>query len=150
MATLENIQSKIESYSKKYRREGLEPIQPGDVYSLNKYISITGVTPKLYWPDSWPLSNRRGIYAIFSHEQVLYIGKASQQPMGNRLSSYFKTGEEKHICVIAPGHTWSKPPTHVATWAVPDHMFFEASALEEFLINEFKNELPDNSLGKNA
>jgi hypothetical protein len=150
MATIETLRYKINEYKAKYRRESLPQIEEGKIYSLNKDITIKGASPTLFWPDTWPLSNRRGIYAIFSHEQLLYLGKASQQPLGNRLGSYFHNGEEKHIAVTAPGHTWSNPPTHVITWAVPKDMPFEASALEEFLIKELATELPDNTAGKNT
>ena len=150
MATLETLRNKIEEYKLKYRKESLPPIEESQIYSLNRNITIKGASPILFWPDTWPHSDSRGIYAIFSHDTLLYIGKASQQPIGNRLGSYFKYGEEKYISVTAPGHVWSNPPTHVVTWAVPEDMFFEASAIEEFLIKELATELPDNTAGKNA
>lgn len=148
MASLKKLQDTINEYAKKYRKDGLENLEQGEVYSLNKAVDIRSTTPSLYWPATWPLSHRRGIYAIFSHEELLYIGKASQQAIGHRLSSYFKQVEGK--CSIAQGHSWSSPPTHVVTWAVSDLMFFEASALEEYVIHQLKDELPDNTVGKSA
>lgn len=148
MADLLKLQETIQEYVNNYRRTGVEDLKQGGVYGLDKSIEIRSTTPSVYWPETWPLSHRRGIYAIFSHEELLYIGKASQQALGFRLSSYFKQVEGK--CVIAPGHSWSSEPTHVVTWAVPEDMFFEASALEEFIIDRLKHELPDNTVGKSA
>ena len=95
------------------------------------------------------LDSSPGVYRMLDAEsRVLYVGKASQQAIGYRLSSYFKKVDG--ICSIAQGHSWSSPPTHVVTWAVPDLMFFEASALEEYVIHQLKDELPDNTVGKSA
>lgn len=148
MADLLKLQETIQEYVNNYRRTGVEDLKQGAVYGLDKSREIRSTTPSVYWPETWPLSHRRGIYAIFSHEELLYIGKASQQALGFRLSSYFKQVEGK--CVTAPDHSWSSEPTHVVTWAVPEDMFFEASALEEFIIDRLKHELPDNTLGKSA
>jgi hypothetical protein len=147
MATLEDLQGKIEEYITKYRREDLPKIKQSGVYGLYPDIPFNGQIPSQRWPELWPYTNQRGIYAIFNHEKLLYIGKASQQDIGYRLSSYFKYGEDKKCHSI---HKWSNPPTHIVVWAVPEGMFFEASALEEFLINELKDDLPDNTAGKNV
>jgi hypothetical protein len=148
MASLISLKNAVEEYSDKFRRCDVEALIEGDIYSLDESIEVSSISPTLYWPATWPLSHRRGIYAIFSHEELLYIGKASQQALGCRLSSYFKQIDGK--CEVASGHTWSSQPTHIVTWAVPENMFFEASALEEFLIDYFNNELPDNTVGKSA
>nr|WP_075519029.1 GIY-YIG nuclease family protein [Moritella viscosa]SHO17593.1 Putative uncharacterized protein [Moritella viscosa] len=148
MACLAKLKSAIAVYSDTYRRSDVTQLEEGKIYGLDKDIEIRSTLPTSYWPETWSLSHRRGIYAIFSHEKLLYIGKASQKALGYRLSSYFKTDNNK--CVVAPNHTWSSQPTHVVTWAVPENMFFEASALEEFLIDYFKDELPDNTVGKSA
>lgn len=47
-----------------------------------------------------------------------------------------------------PTKKWSLPPTHFVGWAVPRESFFEASALEEFLIDVMRDSLPDNKVGK--
>ena len=147
---LEKLRSKVLFYSQNYRRDDVGKIEEGEIYGLSDGVNIRGCSPRLYWPAVWPNADARGVYAIFSHEKLLYIGKASQQALGNRLSSYFQYGKTKSICITNPQHNWSSKPTHVVTWAVPKEMFFEASALEEYLINELKNELPDNTAGKNA
>jgi len=148
MASLVSLKNAVEEYSNKFRRCDVEALVEGSIYSLDESIEVRSTSPTLYWPATWPLSHRRGIYAIFSHEELLYIGKASQQALGYRLSSYFKQVNGK--CEVASGHAWTSQPTHVITWAVPENMFFEASALEEFLIDHFKYELPDNTVGKSA
>jgi len=148
MANLAQLKKAIDKYSDDFRRDDVEQLVQSEVYSLDESVDIRSTSPSLYWPATWPLSHCRGVYAIFSHEELLYIGKASQQALGYRLSSYFRKVEGK--CAIAPGHSWSSQPTHVVTCAVPENMFFEASALEEFLIDTFKKELPDNTVGKSA
>jgi hypothetical protein len=150
MEDLDLLRNKIEEYNRKFRKIELPPIKEGKVYSLNKEQKIDGAEPTLFWPDVWDNNDRKGIYGIFHHRTLLYIGKASQQTLGHRLGDYFRYGSEKYICVTNPKHTWSKEPTHVITWAVPDEMFFEASALEEFLIYELSELVCDNTLGKRA
>jgi hypothetical protein len=41
---------------------------------------------------------------------------------------------------------WFKEPTHFVAWAIPDESFFEASALEEYLIYKQKGKV----IGYNA
>ncbi|MDC5806563.1 hypothetical protein OPW36_05530 [Vibrio europaeus] len=81
---------------------------------------------------------------------MLYIGKASLQDLGYRLSSYFVYSGDRQSAVPKKGHTWSKQPTSVVTWAVPREYFFEATALEEYLIFNLKDHLPDNTVGKSS
>ncbi|MFH0261368.1 hypothetical protein ACGRH2_13255 [Vibrio barjaei] len=146
MATLEEIDSLVSCYCANYRRVDLPQIQRSEIYSLssdnNKHKDA-----KLFWPETWPNCNERGVYAIFSDSEVLYIGKASLQDLGYRLSSYFVYSSDRKSAVPKAGHSWSKPPTSIVTWAVPKEMFFEASALEEFLISKLKGQLPDNVVG---
>uniref|UniRef100_UPI001BE3D448 hypothetical protein n=2 Tax=Vibrio anguillarum TaxID=55601 RepID=UPI001BE3D448 len=77
-----------------------------------------------------------------------YIGKASWQQLGYRLGSYFRYSIDRKSGIPKKNDVWSKPPTHLITWAVPDELFFEASALEEYLIFKLGSLLPDNVLGK--
>jgi hypothetical protein len=142
---LDDIRSLIDEYCSRYRKAGLPRIDPGDLYSLNPDEDPT----KPSWPDEWPFANRPGIYAIVSNGRVLYVGKASQQSIGRRLGSYFQYGPNR-TCRLKSKHVWTASPTHVAIWAVPEETFFEASALEEFLIGRLKARLPDNSVGARA
>lgn len=141
MTTVNSIDTKIEEYSEKYRNPKLPKIQKGEIYNLKKDIEGT---EEIGWPDSWPNAERNGVYAIINKDTVLYVGKASLSSLGSRLSSYFRYGKNRR-CEIPSEHTWSSPPTHVCTWAVPEDMSFEASALEEYLIREL--DLPDNISG---
>ena len=143
MAELQDVRNLVLEYSKNYRKESLAEIIEGKKYSLLDNKNGPG------WPDRWINCNERGVYAVFSGDKLLRIGKASHQGMGFRLSSYFRYGEEKQ-CVTTPGQKWTKTPTSVSTWAVPKDMPFEASALEEFLIGRLGDELPDNAVGKNS
>jgi len=148
MATLKDLREKIEIYSRVFRNQSIPPIEESRIYSLYG-TPLGGIEPDIYWPEDWPLGDRRGIYAIFSNEVLLYIGKASAQDIGYRLYDYFKKGANGE-CVTNKNHTWTSEPTHIVTWAVPDNLFFEASGLEEFLIDSFSDELPDNTQGKYA
>lgn len=146
--TLEQLRSSVDEYSTKFRKEGLPKVVEGEIYSLDQSMAIRGVNAKLFWPDDyWPNTDRRGVYAIFFHERLLYIGKASQQDLGYRLSTYFRKEAGTGRCVTTPGYSWTDTdlPTHVVTWAVPECMPFEASALEEYLIE--RHSPPDNTLG---
>lgn len=140
MAGVNDVNAKVVEYSEKYRHPDMPPICISKIYSLE-------VNDEYCWPDTWPHNSRRGIYAIIGSGNVLYIGKASQQWIGKRLSSYFRYGPNRE-CITCPGHTWSEKPTHVIAWAVPVDTPFEASGLEEFVIRELAAELPDNALGK--
>ena len=146
MASLEDINKLVLRFSSEYRRADLPEIRRSEIYSL--FTDKTKVPDaKLFWPDTWPNCNQRGIYAIFSDLDLLYIGKASLQDLGYRIGSYFAYSQDRQSAVPKKGHIWSKPPTSIVTWAVPEKLFFEATALEEFLIFNLRNQLPDNTKG---
>ena len=84
------------------------------------------------WPSEYPHGKRRGVYLMYSRSgRPLYVGKASQEPIGARLECYFRT--DANGACIAIGN-WTEPPAYLLTVAVPDEFWFEASALEEYLI----------------
>lgn len=147
MVTLDDVRKRISDYCFIYRKEGLPPIQESPIYILNENYKGQPCESETRWPGIYPLADKYGVYAIFGVSNLLYIGKASLQPIGNRLSTYFRYAENKKDCITNPQHTWSAPPTHVVVWAVPDEMPFEASALEEYLIFSFKGYLSDNRIG---
>ncbi|MEZ9604273.1 hypothetical protein AB4274_13755 [Vibrio sp. 10N.261.55.A10] len=146
MATLKEIENLIAHFSSTYRRAELPQIRGSGLYSLssdqNKVLNAES-----HWPETWPNNDERGVYAILSDHEVLYIGKASLQNLGYRLSHYFSYSADRKSAIPKPGHKWSKTPTGIVTWAVPKELFFEASALEEFLISRLKERLPDNTVG---
>lgn len=147
MISLHDVRKLISNYCIYYRKEGLPPIQESSVYILNENYTGEVCGYESRWPNTYPLADNYGVYAVFGVMGLLYIGKASFQKIGNRLSSYFRYAENKKDCITNPQHTWSAPPTHIVVWAVPDDMPFEASALEEFLIGSLKGNLPDNRIG---
>ncbi|WPC73045.1 GIY-YIG nuclease family protein [Vibrio porteresiae] len=150
MKSLQQIQYLIDEYQRLYRNLNLAPFVRGEIYSLYNRDRSSVVEAKLFWPETWPLCDRYGIYAIFADELLLYIGKASLQPLGNRLGSYFRYSEDRQSGIPKNGHVWTRMPTHVVTWAVPTESFFEASALEEYLIFNLGELLVDNELGKHT
>lgn len=141
MITIEKICAAIELYENRYRHPDLEKIEQSETYELYPKNGEVG------WPDTYPFYERCGVYAICKGDQILYIGKASQQPLSHRISSYFRYGDDRRSCVTTQNHIWSANPTSVVTWAVPVNSPFEATALEEYLLGLFGSELPDNKLG---
>ena len=133
MSDLEELTKFVEQYESTYRGANLEPFQFVERYDLNSGMPCP------------PLAAKRGIYAIFSDEQLLYIGKSSakKKAIWHRIVDHFRLGMK-----TKPTAKWSATPTHFVAWAVPDDSFFEASALEEFLIDRMKDKLPDNRVGK--
>lgn len=149
MVTIEDIDKLVARFSSEYRRAELPEIRRSGIYSLHSDKSRV-LNATLYWPDTWPLCQERGVYAILAGDAVLYIGKASQQDLGYRLGSYFAYSVDRQSAIPAKGHQWSQMPTSIVTWAVPRELFFEASALEEYLIYNLRDRLPDNTRGKRA
>lgn len=94
-----------------------------------------------------PLAARQGVYAIFSGEELLYIGKASspKSAIWHRIYQHIEFDNDFNY-VGTRNKSWSKKPTHFIGWAVPKESFFEASALEEFLIHALRDGLPDNRI----
>lgn len=146
---LEKVQEKIHEYVCKYRKESLPPIERRKIYGLNKAEKEEGsIKAEVFWPDYWPSESDSGVYALFHSDTLLYIGKASQQPLATRVSGYFKHSDDGTRGVPRQPHYWTKEPTHVVMWTVPKEMFFEASALEEYLIHELGDLPVDNVRGK--
>ncbi|HAW92955.1 MULTISPECIES: hypothetical protein [unclassified Arsukibacterium] len=149
MVTIEDIDKLVTTFSSEYRRSELPAINKSEIYSLfSNKLKVPDAA--LHWPEMWPNCQERGVYAILSGATVLYIGKASQQDLGYRLGSYFVSDVDKQSAIPAKGHQWSQMPTSIVTWAVPRELFFEASALEEYLIHKLRDRLPDNTRGKRA
>ena len=93
------------------------------------------------WKKTWPSNEKPGVYVLIDESlYVQYIGKASNN-IGARLNSHKTSGLlNKDI---------DKNPLHIRyiwTIAVPDESFFEASAIEEYLIRRLNP--PLNRIGK--
>jgi len=129
MASLQCIDKLVDEFSTEYPKADLPPIKRSGIYCLNpsQNKSINAV---MCWPEAWPNNNERGLYAIFSDDELLYIGKASLQRLGSRLNNYFSSSPDKSKAATKNNHSWSKPPISLVTWAVPEKYFFEATALE--------------------
>ena len=138
MTTLEQINEKINT---KLAKLGFDKIKPCGIYSLDRNNEMPdNIEADSFWNDKWPCSDEPGIYAIFSGEELLYIGESSDK-LGNRLSDYFKEGEGDKVR-FSERHKWTFTPTHVATWKIEltskSHKELEAFLLklEKFLISE--------------
>lgn len=91
MASLQDIDDLVSRYSTEYRipktedrRPGLPKIHRSEIYSL--FSDKTKVpNAKLHWPETWPNCGERGVYGIFSDDELLYVGKASLQELGYRI-----------------------------------------------------------------
>lgn len=130
-----------------FRRSDLGRLDVSGLYALfptdaNAKVALAG-----NWRDNnWPNADRQGVYAFFARElRLLYVGKASQSPLGGRLSKYFRKGRGTRECIIRH-KGWSRPPEYVTTIAVPREIPFGGAALEEYLITKLKP--CDNSVGK--
>ena len=149
MVKLEDIEEKLNKYSKTYRRDDLPELKISGLYSLfpDKNPNITA---DVNWPNSYINGDKAGVYIILNQDmQVLYIGKASMSnTIGGRLNSYFAYEDDKKTCKVK-SQNWKGEPCFIATVAVDDSMTFEAPALEEYLIKNFSSSLIDNTIGTN-
>ena len=142
---IKEVKSRIDEYQALYHSEKLKPLEISDEYDL--FPAKEGDSINNGWPNTYPNSERQGIYLILSeNHKLLYVGKASMgNTIGGRLGSYFMYDDDRKSCKIR--HTWTKKPKYIITVAVPMEAPFEAPALEEYLISSFKGDLPDNFMG---
>ncbi|PNH84121.1 hypothetical protein C1M56_20560 [Vibrio diazotrophicus] len=134
MVNLEQLKSLVSEFEAKYRGVNLEPF---------KYVEPYTLGCKVFWPEV--MTTHRGVYAIFHKDELLYIGKVTgkSRVLCHRMIDYFIIRDD--FSYAGSKYQWTKEPTHFAAWGVPHDSFFEASALEEFLINKLQAELPDNT-----
>ena len=136
MANFHDLENLVKKFESTFRGNGLNSFELLDKYVFGSKLGCSA------------LAARRGVYAIFSEDELLYIGKASStnSAIWHRVNKHIILDKECEY--VGVRGNWSKRPTHFIGWAVPDESPFEASALEEFLIYQLRNELPDNSIGK--
>jgi hypothetical protein len=136
---LEQVEQAIKQYQATYRREGFPALTVGGLYALFP-DEAENVDVAHQWDDSWPNSDEAGVYLIFgANGRLLYIGKASMNHyIGGRLSNHFGRDKLTKGCRVFHQDGWSERPMYIATVAVPHHMKFEASALEEYLIEHLR------------
>lgn len=135
MTNLESVRKLVEDYERHYRGPDLSPLEYVEEYRFGCGMPC---------PE---LAARQGVYAIFSEENLLYIGKASSpnSAIWHRIYQHIKFDE--NYAYLGPSKkTWTILPTHFIGWAVPKDSFFEASALEEYLIHSLSAELPYNRI----
>lgn len=134
MANLTRLKALVNEFEDRYRGPELEPFKYIDEYRLG-------------CKQPWPIisTTHKGVYGIFSNDELLYIGKVTGKTrvICHRMNDHFIIPAD--FSYTGAKGVWSKEPTHFVAWAVPDESFFEASALEEYLIYKLQGELPDNS-----
>jgi len=147
---MKNINQALNAYETKYRRSGLPALTVSGLYDLFP-SQPSQISAKWSWSRSnpWPHANRAGVYFIFGDTgNLLYVGKASRGSIGARLDEYFGYEKLTKGCRIIEPQAWRERPRYVAALAVPEDMWFEAAALEEFLIRELQP--PLNAAGLEA
>ncbi|CAG8999840.1 MAG: hypothetical protein CENE_01823 [Candidatus Celerinatantimonas neptuna] len=130
MITLDKVKDLVREYQTKYRNPALKPFDYIERFNL---VTKTPVCPEL--------AAKKGVYVILQNDTVLYIGKSSAQKKAiwHRIVDHMYSSKPS---------SWAKDATHFIGWAVADDLFFEASALEEFLIFKLRDSLPNNCVGK--
>lgn len=133
---LESVKLALDDYRHNYRRPGLPEIELSCLYALFPQEGERPASADSRWNSPFPNSDRQGCYLIFGESgKLLYVGKASGNArMGGRLGMYFGHDRLTGDCRVL-SHDWNERPMYVATIAVPNGMGFEASALEEYLVN---------------
>lgn len=147
MTSLADVREKLNVFKNEFRLEKLR-LEISDWYSLFPTTKDNDLDKhQKQWPEIYPHAEKKGVYLIFNeNKELIYIGKASMNNnIGKRLGSHFSYESDKVTCKI--NHSWSSSPKYIITIAVPDGMSFEAPALEEYLITEFADSLPDNAIG---
>jgi GIY-YIG catalytic domain len=114
-----SVRNAVEAYCNKYC---ISPaFEISELYDLQ-----TDWTTKDY-----PFAKECGCYVFYadSDKPLLYIGKASLNDLGSRLSSHFLSDQSR---AIPRRSGWTSPPRFMQTIRV--HEQYEAPSLEEYLI----------------
>lgn len=131
MKQIEILKQLIKEYDEKFRHPSLEKfafIEPYHFPAINPVCS--------------PLAAKKGVYIIFNKlDQIIYIGKSSAQKKAvwHRIYDHIYSSKKSY---------WYSDASYFCGWAVPDESFFEATALEEYLIFKLRESLPNNRIGK--
>ena len=134
MTDFERLVDEVNTYTKKFRGINLEPFELGPLYDLFPCKDTNNLNAKLGWNQTWPSNGKPGIYVFLSENgEVLYVGKSSSNStVSARLSAYCAYGEDKK-CKLKHD-SWKVEPRYVWIVGVPNITWFEAAALEEYLI----------------
>jgi hypothetical protein len=142
MAHLLDLKKELARFSRFYHHPKLPPLGLSGLYALfpEKYKKLPKeVTAR--WPDDdWPNGDKPGVYIFLDSKlNILYIGKTTMwRLLKQRLSAYFRYSKVQKRCKIPKDHGWSIQPDFVVTIGVPPRTAFEASAIEEYLINRLR------------
>ncbi len=134
MSKLEDVKRMIERFEAVYRGANLEKFEQGPLYDLFPEKVPRPFDCERGWPQTWPSNGKPGVYVFLDdHLEILYIGKSSaNSTVSARLASYCEYGTNR-TCHLKH-KTWKKSPSYVWIVGVPNETWFEAAALEEYLI----------------
>ncbi len=135
MKDIDKIQSAINDLNTNYPRPRIGLIAIDGQYDLEND-----------WPKAYPNVKSAGVYILLdSNNSLLYVGKTScDSSFGKRFNQYFMYGEDKKYKVKNKYYAEVKK---ILTIPLPSGHEFEASAIEEFLIQKLNPRL--NKIGRN-
>lgn len=139
--TYAEVQQAILAFHEKWRRPGIE--------DLPSRLSPVRFKDQVEWARLWAEdgelhkhSSKAGVYFFFDTDQhLLYIGSA--RVLGNRLYQHFHVPGSPRML---PEWVEKEKMQYVAILDVPDVCWFEALAIEAYLIEELSP--PRNKVGK--
>lgn len=132
----DSVHEAIRFYNADFRHPKLKPLAVSDLYALfPDELSVPHTGPK--WPDPWPNADGPGVYLVFARNmELVYVGKSTSS-LNVRVSSYFRYSRDgTRRCELK--WEWRHTPCYIAIIAVDKDKFFEASALEEYLIDRMQ------------
>jgi len=134
-----NVKEELAIYNQSFRHPELPLLEISSLYSLHPKRPEAMDTPHK-WPRPYPNADMAGVYIAFGADmKLIYVGVASN--LNTRVGSYFRySSDDKGNCELR--HDWSIEPAYLATIGVDEEAFFEAFALEKYLI--FKFQPPEN------
>lgn len=115
-----DLEKAVDVFNKKYRRPHFD-------ISLTELRDISNEEFA-----SWPSNESPGVYIFLDVDKnITYIGKASLQGIGYRLNQRFDTKWN-------PKKPESEGCVYITTIALAEESFFEAPAIEEYLLKHLK------------
>ena len=116
----------VEEMNSKYPRPGIPRLELSAPYDLT---DVSG---------NWPNSGVPGVYVFLKDDSVLYIGK-SDGGLGYRLIAHISADATQR-------DDKARDATHLITIGIPEENYFEAAAIESFLIGRLNP--PRNKAGR--
>jgi hypothetical protein len=120
---------------------------------FNRYLNKDVNEELPEWSEHWnfngsiPNHNKRGCYALFENEKLIYIGigigksygRYIGSGIGDRLKRYWEKNKENSESEYKPREGWEKV-TSIMTIGFSEDLYFLAAALEIYLIKNLKPE----------